>query len=65
MRIIAFYSPKGGVGKTAAAVNMAYLASRENISTLLWDLDLQGAAAVFLYGGPAQEFAQGDTGPRE
>jgi len=43
MRIIAFYSPKGGVGKTAAAVNMAYLASRENISTLLWDLDPQGS----------------------
>ena len=29
MRIIAFYSPKGGVGKTAAAVNTAYLASRD------------------------------------
>ncbi|KPQ29325.1 MAG: ATPases involved in chromosome partitioning [Marinobacter excellens HL-55] len=50
MRIIAFYSPKGGVGKTAAAVNMAYLASRENISTLLWDLDPQGAASFYLAG---------------
>lgn len=45
MRIIAFYSPKGGVGKTAAAVNMAYLASRENISTLLWDLTRKGRPA--------------------
>lgn len=50
MRIIAFYSPKGGVGKTAAAVNMAYLASRENIRTLLWDLDPQGAASFYLAG---------------
>jgi ATPases involved in chromosome partitioning len=50
MRIIAFYSPKGGVGKTAAAVNTAYLASRANISTLLWDLDPQGAASFYLAG---------------
>jgi len=50
MRIIAFYSPKGGVGKTAAAVNTAYLASRANINTLLWDLDPQGAASFYLAG---------------
>src|SRR5690554_5553350 len=50
MRIIAFYSPKGGVGKTAAAVNTAYLASRDNLSTLLWDLDPQGASSFYLAG---------------
>lgn len=50
MRVIAFYSPKGGVGKTAAAVNIAYLASREGCSTLLWDLDPQGAASFYLSG---------------
>lgn len=41
MKTIAFYSPKGGVGKTASAVNIAYLASRSGVSTLLWDLDSQ------------------------
>ena len=48
MKVIAFHNLKGGVGKTAAAVNIAYLASQEGISTLLWDLDPQGAATWFL-----------------
>ncbi|MDY6841969.1 MAG: ParA family protein [Pseudomonadota bacterium] len=51
MKIIAFYSPKGGVGKTASAVNIAYLASKSGCSTLLWDLDSQGAASFYLAGG--------------
>ncbi|MBS3805726.1 MAG: ParA family protein [Oleiphilaceae bacterium] len=51
MRTIAFYSPKGGVGKTASAVNIAYLASAGGYSTLLWDLDPQGAASFYLSGG--------------
>lgn len=50
MKTIAFYSPKGGVGKTAAAVNIAYLASQSGIPTLLWDLDPQGAAGFYLAG---------------
>ena len=48
MRTIAFYSLKGGVGKTAAAVNIAYLASQAGYPTLLWDLDPQGAASWYL-----------------
>jgi len=44
MTTIAFYNLKGGVGKTAAAVNIAYMAARDGLSTLLWDLDPQGAA---------------------
>ena len=50
MRTVAFFSPKGGVGKTASAVNIAYLANADNCSTLLWDLDPQGAAGFYLSG---------------
>jgi chromosome partitioning protein len=44
MKVLAAYSLKGGVGKTAAAVNLAYLAARDGTPTLVWDLDPQGAA---------------------
>ncbi len=44
MRVLATYSIKGGVGKTATAVNLAYLAARAGLSTLVWDLDPQGSA---------------------
>lgn len=44
MKVIASYSIKGGVGKTTAAVNLAYLAAEQGRRTLLWDLDPQGAA---------------------
>lgn len=54
MKVIAFHNLKGGVGKTSAAVNIAYLASQDGISTLLWDLDPQGAATWFLSGGDKQ-----------
>ncbi len=43
-RVLATYNIKGGVGKTSAAVNLAYLAAREGAPTLLWDLDPQGAS---------------------
>jgi chromosome partitioning protein len=45
MKIFATYNIKGGVGKTSAAVNLAYLAGRDGYRTLLWDLDPQGAAS--------------------
>ena len=48
MRIIALYNIKGGVGKTAAAVNLAWLSAQDNRPTLLWDLDPQGAASYCL-----------------
>lgn len=42
--VLATYNVKGGVGKTSAAVNLAYLAARGGARTLLWDLDPQGAS---------------------
>lgn len=47
MKVAATYNIKGGVGKTAAAVNLAYLASREGMRTVVWDLDPQGAATFY------------------
>lgn len=44
MRVLATYNIKGGVGKTSAAANLAYLAAAAGERTLLWDLDPQGAA---------------------
>jgi cellulose biosynthesis protein BcsQ len=48
MKVLAAYNIKGGVGKTAAAVNIAYLAASDGWRVLLWDLDPQ-AAASFLF----------------
>ncbi len=47
MKILATYNIKGGVGKTAAAVNLAYLAAREGARTLVVDLDPQGASTFY------------------
>ncbi len=47
MRVLATYNIKGGVGKTATAVNLAYLAARSGTRTLIWDLDPQGSASFF------------------
>jgi cellulose biosynthesis protein BcsQ len=47
MKTLALYSIKGGVGKTAAAVNLAYLAAVEGARTLVWDLDPQGSSSFY------------------
>ena len=47
MKTIAIYNIKGGVGKTASAVNLSFLASLDGANTLLWDLDPQGAASFY------------------
>jgi chromosome partitioning protein len=47
VKVIATYNIKGGVGKTATAVNLAWLAAREGAPTLVWDLDPQGAASYY------------------
>ena len=47
MKVLATYSIKGGVGKTASAVNLAYEAARAGARVLVWDLDPQGAASFY------------------
>lgn len=49
MKTVAVFSVKGGVGKTATAVNLAHAAATQSARrTLLWDLDGQGAATFTL-----------------
>ena len=47
MRTIALYSNKGGVGKTAAAVNLSYLSAQTGAKTLICDIDPQGSATYY------------------
>ena len=55
MKVIAVYSIKGGVGKTATAVNLAYLSAYQGNRTLVWDLDPQGAASFYFRIKPRVE----------
>ena len=48
MKVVATYNIKGGVGKTSSAVNLGYLAARDGLRTLIWDLDPQGSATYLL-----------------
>ncbi len=51
-QIIALYSVKGGVGKTASVVNLATLSALQGRKVLLWDLDPQGSASWYLQAEP-------------
>src|SRR5690349_17137935 len=48
MTVFALYNLKGGVGKTAAAINLAWLSAADGYKTLLWDLDPQGSSSFYL-----------------
>ncbi len=47
MKVVAAYNIKGGVGKTATAVNLAYAAARAGARVLVIDLDPQAAATFY------------------
>ncbi len=56
MAIIAVYNIKGGVGKTATAVNLSYLAAAAGSKVLLCDLDSQGSASYYFRIRPPGKF---------
>ena len=55
MKVIACYSMKGGVGKTATSVNLAYWAAKSGLKTLLIDLDPQGASSFYFRVKPSSK----------
>ncbi len=55
MKIVACYSNKGGVGKTAASVNLAYAFAEAGNRVLLCDLDPQGASSFYFRVKPSQK----------
>ena len=55
MKVVSCYSIKGGVGKTATSVNIAYMAAEAGYRTLLVDLDPQGASSFYFRVKPSKK----------
>ena len=45
MTTIALYNLKGGVGKTASCINIAYLAAADGFKTPMCNIDPQGSSS--------------------
>lgn len=58
MKIVACYSNKGGVGKTATTVNLAYAIAQSGQRVLLCDLDPQGASSFYFRVKPSKKLQQ-------
>ncbi|MEI6098259.1 MAG: AAA family ATPase [Alphaproteobacteria bacterium] len=57
MKILACYSNKGGVGKTATAVNLAHVFAGLGLRVLLCDLDPQGASSFYFRVKPSKKLS--------
>jgi chromosome partitioning protein len=55
MKTLALYNMKGGVGKTATAVNLSYLAAADGKRVLLCDLDPQGSTSYYFRIRPSKK----------
>lgn len=56
MKILSSYSIKGGVGKTALVVKLAFAFQQAGKRTLLVDLDPQGAVGFYFRVNPSELF---------
>ena len=59
MNVIACYSNKGGVGKTATSVNLAHVIAQSGYRVLLADLDPQGASSFYFRVKPSRKLVDG------